>query len=55
MLLPLAFRDLLHDGASQSGKQLGADQCLLALKIVCLHLILVVFVEDMPFESQNPV
>ena len=50
VLLPLAFRDLLHDGASQPGKQLRANYFFQALKIVCLHLILVVFVEDMPLE-----
>ena len=50
MLLPLALRDLLHDGTSQSSKQLEANQFFQSLKIGLLHLIFVVLVEDMPLE-----
>ena len=46
MLLPLVRDDLLQDGTSDLAKGFGADQGLPALQVVCLHLILLVFEED---------
>ena len=51
MLPPIILDDLVHDGVTESAKELGAEQFFPALQVGHLHLIFLMLVEEVLLEQ----